>query len=152
MDPSAWQWIWLIATGFFIVGEIAMPGSFFLLPFGCGTALATVFAFAGVNEGWQWAIFLGTSVISLAGLRPLARRLNKAQQPSRVGANRLIGETGVVIEDLDKDLMKMGLIRVGREEWHAETFDGSVINVGNQVEIIEIEGTRAIVKQIEKSQ
>ena len=98
MEADVWQWIWLVATGVFVLGEIAMAGSFFLLPFGVGAGIATVLAFAGADEGWQWAAFLVASLGALAGLRPLARRLNEAEQPARVGANRLVGAVGVVVE------------------------------------------------------
>ena len=54
MDPEIWQWIWLAATGVFVLGELAMAGSFFLLPFGVGTAVATVLAFSNVSESLQW--------------------------------------------------------------------------------------------------
>ena len=152
MDPGSWQWIWLIATAFFVVGEIATPGSFFLLPFGVGSALATVLAFAGVGEGWQWTVFLIASLAALAGLRPLARRLNAAEQPARVGATRLIGAVGVVVEELGGDSSRLGSVRIGREDWHAETPDGTHIAAGIQVEVIEIEGTRAVVRPVNNPQ
>ena len=152
VDPGAWQWIWLIATAFFVIGEIATPGSFFLLPFGVGSALATILAFAGAGEGWQWATFLITSLAALAGLRPLARRLNAAEQPARVGATRLIGAVGVVVEDLGGDPSRLGSVRIGREDWHAETPDGTQVVVGTQVEVIEIEGTRAVVRPVNDQQ
>ena len=148
MDPGAWQWIWLIATAFFVIGEIATPGSFFLLPFGAGSALATILAFTGAGEGWQWAAFLIASLAALAGLRPLARRLNAADQPARVGATRLIGAVGVVVEDLGGDPSRLGSVRIGREDWHAETPDGTHVAAGTQVEVIEIEGTRAVVRPV----
>ena len=45
MDPEVWRWIWLATAATFIVGEIAMTGAFFLLPFGVGAAAATAVAF-----------------------------------------------------------------------------------------------------------
>ena len=52
MDPEAWRWIWLGAAALFVMGEIAMPGAFFLLPFGVGATAATIVAFAGASEPW----------------------------------------------------------------------------------------------------
>ena len=152
MEADAWQWIWLVATGVFVLGEIAMAGSFFLLPFGVGAAIATVLAFAGADEGWQWAAFLVASLGALAGLRPLSRRLNAAEQPARVGANRLVGAVGVVVDDLGGDPSRLGSVRIGREDWHAETRDGSHVTAGTEIEVLEIEGTRAVVKPIDNQQ
>ena len=112
MDPEIWQWIWLAATGIFILGELAMAGSFFLLPFGAGTAVATILAFSNVSEGLQWVAFVVVSVASLAGLRPLARKLNAQEQPAKVGSTRLIGEIGVVTKDLGAGLKENGSIQI----------------------------------------
>ena len=115
MDPEIWQWIWLAATGIFILGELAMAGSFFLLPFGAGTAVATILAFSNVSEGLQWVAFVVVSVASLAGLRPLARKLNAQEQPAKVGSTRLIGEIGVVTKDLGAGLKENGSIQIGEK-------------------------------------
>ena len=152
MEADAWQWIWLVATGVFVLSEIAMPGSFFLLPFGVGAAIATILAFAEANEGWQWAAFLVGSLAALAGLRPLSRRLNEAKQPARVGANRLVGAVGVVVDDLGRDSSRLGSVRIDREDWHAEALDGSHVPAGTEIQVIEIEGTRAVVKPIDNRQ
>ncbi len=45
MDPEVWRWVWLAAAAAFIVGEITVAGTFFLLPFGLGAAVAAVFTF-----------------------------------------------------------------------------------------------------------
>ena len=148
MDPEIWQWIWLAATGIFILGELAMAGSFFLLPFGAGTAVATILAFSNVSEGLQWVAFVVVSVASLAGLRPLARKLNAQEQPAKVGSTRLIGEIGVVTKDLGAGLKENVSIQIGREEWPAETKDMEHIPMGTRVKVIHIEGTRLVVEAV----
>lgn len=146
MDPELWQWIWLTATGFFILAEVAVAGSFFLLPFGVGTAASTILAFAGVDENWQWIAFLGVSVFSLASLRPLARKLNSTESPAKVGSTRLIGEIAVVTKDLTGDMTQQGKVQIGREEWPAETSDQRHVPSGTRVKVVQIEGTRAVVE------
>ena len=144
MEPEVWRWIWLVATATFVVGEIAMAGTFFLLPFGAGAAVATVIAFAGADPAWQWLAFVAVSGAAFAAVRPLARRLNSGDNPVGVGAGRLVGETGVVIADLTPDPAHLGAVRIGREEWHAETTDRSHLPSGTRVEVVQIEGTRAV--------
>ncbi len=151
MDPEIWQWIWLAATGMFVLGELAMPGSFFLLPFGAGTAVATILAFSNANESLQWIAFIVISLASLAALRPLARKLNAQEQPARVGSTRLIGEIGVVTKDLGEALKENGSIQIGREEWPAETLEKGHVPAGTRVKVIHIEGTRVVVEVIQES-
>jgi membrane protein implicated in regulation of membrane protease activity len=148
LDPEIWQWIWLVATGMFVLGELAMAGSFFLLPFGVGTAVATVLAFSNVSESLQWVAFIVLSVASLAALRPLAKKLNAQEQPAKVGSTRLIGEIGVVTKDLGADLTENGSIQIGREEWPAETKGMERIPAGTRVKVTHIEGTRVVVEAV----
>jgi membrane protein implicated in regulation of membrane protease activity len=148
LGPEIWQWIWLAATGMFVLGELAMPGSFFLLPFGAGTAVSTILAFSNVNESLQWIAFIVVSVVSLAALRPLARKLNAQEQPAKVGSTRLIGEIGVVTKDLGENLTENGSIQIGREEWPAETKEMKHISAGTRVKVTHIEGTRVVVEVI----
>ncbi len=150
MEAEIWCWIWLVASATFVVGEIAMAGTFFLLPFGVGAAIATVVAFAGAGASWQWLTFVVVSGGSFAAVRPLAKRLDRGSNPIGVGSSRLIGEKGVVIADLSPDPEQMGVVRLGREEWHAETADGGHLPSGTQIEVVQIEGTRAVVKAVSK--
>ncbi len=146
MDPEVWRWIWLATAATFIVGEIAMTGAFFLLPFGVGAAAATAVAFTGANATWQWLAFVLVSIAAFAGVRPMARRMKRGGNPVGVGADRLVGETGVVVTDLSPDPEHLGTVRIGREEWHAETPDRGHLPAGTSVEVVRIEGTRAVVQ------
>ena len=146
MDPEVWRWIWLAAAATFIVGEIAMTGAFFLLPFGVGAAAATAVAFTGANATWQWLAFVLHSIAAFAGVRPMARRMKRGGNPVGVGADRLVGEPGVVVIDLSPDPDHLGTVRIGREEWHAETPDRGHLPAGTSVEVVRIEGTRAVVQ------
>ena len=145
MDPEVWRWIWLATAATFIIGEIA-TAAFFLLPFGVGAAAATAVAFAGANATWQWLAFVLVSVAAFAGVRPLARRMKRGGNPGGVGADRLVGETGVVVTDLSPDPEHLGTVRIGREEWHAETPDRGHLPAGTSGEVVRIEGTRAVVR------
>ena len=147
MDPEVWRWIWLAAAATFVVGEIAMTGAFFLLPFGVGATVATAIAFTGTAPVWQWLAFVVVSVVSFGALRPLARRMERDGNPVGVGAGRLVGETGVVVTDLSPDPERLGTVRIGREEWHAETPDRGHLPAGTPIRVVLIEGTRAVVQR-----
>jgi membrane protein implicated in regulation of membrane protease activity len=53
-----------------------------------------------------------------------------------------------VITDLTPDPAHLGAVRIGREEWHAETTDRSHLPSGTRVEVVQIEGTRAVVRPL----
>ncbi len=149
MDPEVWRWVWLAAAAAFIVGEITVAGTFFLLPFGLGAAVAAVFAFSGAGSATGWTIFVAVSLVASIAVRPIVRRLNATGDPISVGAERLIGQAGVVIRDLSADADRMGAVRVGREEWHAESVDGVDLPTGTAIEVTDILGTRAIVRPVD---
>ena len=53
-----------------------------------------------------------------------------------------------MIADLTPDPEQMGVVRIGREEWNAETPDQGHLAVGTRIEVLRIEGTRVVVKPI----
>ena len=144
MDTEAWRWIWLVAAVVFAIGEISAAGSFFLAPFAAGAIVSAILAFVGADVAVQWVAFVVVSGASFAALRPLARRLDRSQPTEGIGAKRLIGEEAVVLEAIPAD-QELGLIRVHREEWRAESGEGSEIPAGARVRVVEIKGTRAVV-------
>jgi membrane protein implicated in regulation of membrane protease activity len=148
-EPETWRWIWLGAAVLFGVGEMATPGAFFLAPFGIGAVVASALAFADVPLAGQWAAFLGVSLAALVAMRPLARRLDREGGSDGVGSRRLIGKAGTVLETIEPD--QLGLVRVEREEWRAESADRSTLPPGSSVLVTQVEGTRVIVTSTKES-
>jgi membrane protein implicated in regulation of membrane protease activity len=93
----------------------------------------------------QWLVFVVVSAAAFAALRPLAARLDRDEPSDGVGARRLIGEPATVLSAIPAGNTDLGLIRVHREEWRAESLDGAAIPTGTAVRIVEIRGTRAVV-------
>jgi membrane protein implicated in regulation of membrane protease activity len=144
-SPEVWRWIWLVAAVLFALGEMSAAGSFFLLPFALGALVAAVLAFFGVNVTVEWLAFIVVTAATFAAFRPLARKLDRDTPADGVGAKRLIGERGTVLVDIPPRGDELGLIRVHREEWRAESGDGHPIDKGTPVKVVEIKGTRAVV-------
>ena len=147
-SPEDWRWIWIIAAAVFAVGELATPGSFFLLPFAVGALLAALLAFADVSVAVEWVIFIGASVATLLALRPVAHRLNRSSHDAGVGSRRLLGQSAVVLRDIP-GTGELGLVRVHREKWRAESTDGSPIPSGSLVRVADVQGTRVIVAAVD---
>jgi membrane protein implicated in regulation of membrane protease activity len=142
-EPEQWRWIWLGAAVLFGIGEMATPGAFFLAPFAIGAVVAAALAFADVPIAGEWAAFVGISIAALVGLRPFARRLDRHGGSEGIGSRRLIGRRGVVLQEIVPG--HIGVVRVDREEWRAESADRSAISEGAHIRVTEVEGTRVIV-------
>jgi len=145
-DPDLWRWVWLVAALAFGLGEMASAGTFFLAPFALGAAGAAAVSFLGAPIVLGWIVFVGLSAASFAALRPVARRLEVTHRnPLGVGATRLVGEHGVLLRAVPEGPDEVGLVRLGREEWRAQSLDGTPIEVGTQVTVLEVRGTRVVV-------
>jgi membrane protein implicated in regulation of membrane protease activity len=145
-DPDGWLWVWLLGALFFALGEIATPVMFFLLPFAVGALGAGLLASLDVNLAGQWAMFVGGSLAAFYALRPLARRLDRQGHDDGIGSRRLLGQEATVLEDIPgPGDLGLGMVRVGREEWRAESTDGSPIPTGSQVRVADVRGTRVVV-------
>ena len=136
-------WVWIAIAAFFVVAEIFHMG-FFLLWFGVGAAVAGILALLGFGMGWQLASFIIVSGVLFAVSRRFAERFTKKQPPG-VGADRFIDKKGVVIEEIN-NLKNTGRVRIGKDEWRADSDTGEVISPGQTVEVIKVEGTHLIVK------
>jgi membrane protein implicated in regulation of membrane protease activity len=122
--------------------EIVAPG-LVLLPFGLGAGVAAIAGFLGAPVPVQLLVFLVASFAFYLGLRPLARRLGADAPSDGIGANRLIGITGVVLEPIAAG--ETGLVRVDREEWRAESGIGQELAAGTSIRVTEVRGTRVVV-------
>jgi membrane protein implicated in regulation of membrane protease activity len=128
----------------FAIGEMATPGSFFLAPFAAGALVASLLAFAGVSVLVEWIVFIVVSVAALALLRPLSKRLDREALDHGVGSRRLIGRQATVLRAIPAG-DEIGMVRVDREQWRAQSIDGTAIPAGIPVRIADVQGTRVIV-------
>jgi membrane protein implicated in regulation of membrane protease activity len=144
-DPELWRWIWLGGAVTFGIAELASAGAFFMLPFAVGAGLACVLAFLGAPLLAQWLVFGVVSVALVAALRPLAARLARDHPAEGIGAKRLIGQQGTVLAAIPAGVNELGLVRIHREEWRAETVDGAALPEGSEIRVVEQRGTRVVV-------
>lgn len=151
MDPEFWQWVWLGIAVVFALGEMVNPGSFFLMPFAIGAGAAAVLSAVDAPVGVGWIVFVVVSIASLFALRPLARRLDEDEPVEGIGAKRLIGEQGSVIETIPAG-GELGLVRVNREEWRAASVQGTALAAGTPVRVVEVRGTSVIVHPVPSSE
>lgn len=143
MDPTP------VAVALLVVGvllcaiELVAPG-LVILPFGVGALVASITGFLGAAPVVQAVVFLVVSLVAFVALRPIAKRLNAGDSQDGVGARRLIGAHGVVLEHIDPG--ETGLVRVDREEWRAEAMHGDGLVVGTAIRVVDVRGTRVVVE------
>lgn len=153
IDLNAWPWIWLIvAIVFFIVELTVLAGSFVLLPFGVSAFAASIAGFYDASVEVQWGIFLvGGAALWVLAFK-MARRYIKDDLPLGVGADRLVGLTGIVTAAIDPDdTARKGRVTVGGEVWGALTHDDHVVAEGVRVKVVGVQGTRVVVEPINLS-
>jgi membrane protein implicated in regulation of membrane protease activity len=148
-NPENWVWIWLLTAVGFGVGEILTAGSFFLLPFAVGAAASFGAAALGAGLALQWILFLALSIAAFAALRPIAHRLDRDYPDHGIGANYLRGSQGMVMQGIAANNAELGMVRVERQEWRAESLDGRPIEAGTLVKVAEVRGTRVVVFPVE---
>lgn len=141
LGVPAWA-LWTLAAAALAIGEAFTPGLFFLGPLAVAAAAAALVAAATGPTGALFA-FIVVSVLSIAMLRPLARRHIRLPAISRTGTAALVGKTALVLERVDGS---GGRVKIGGEEWSARLFlDGEALRPGEQVEVAQIQGATALV-------
>jgi membrane protein implicated in regulation of membrane protease activity len=141
---DAWI-IWLVAACVLGVGEMHQ-GGFYLAPFAAGAALAAVVSLIGVGALLSGVVFIASSAIVFATLRPVARRHQRLPPSIRTGAAALVGRPALVLERI-ANAEGVGCVKIdGGEVWTARSYDEhEVIDVGERVEVVEIRGATALV-------
>jgi membrane protein implicated in regulation of membrane protease activity len=135
--------IWLIAAVLLAIGELLTPGLFFLGPVALAAVGAAIAAGVGGGIVLQLIVFIAVSLLSLAFLRPIARRHIHMPALTRTGTAALVGKKAVVLQRVDAN---GGRVRIGGEEWSARAFfEGQTLEPGVRVEVAQIEGATALV-------
>jgi membrane protein implicated in regulation of membrane protease activity len=138
-------WIlWLAIACVLGIGEMHQ-GGFYLAPFAAGAALATVVSLLGVGSLLAVIVFLLSSGLVFATLRPVARRHRRLPPSIRTGAAALIGRRAIVLERIAND-EGVGCVKIDGEVWTARSFDeDQIFDPGERVEVVEIRGATALV-------
>ncbi|MBL3667381.1 NfeD family protein [Streptomyces sp. M2CJ-2] len=142
MDIDAWLW-WLIGAAVLGIALVitAMP-ELGMLAVGAAAA-AVVSGIFGGGAVVQVVVFAVVSTALIAVVRPIANR-QRAQRPHLAsGVDALKGKQAVVLERVDGS---GGRIKLAGEIWSARSLDvARVYEVGQEVDVVEIEGATAIV-------
>lgn len=142
-------YIWFVIACFLSAAEI-LTGGFALIAFGFGGLVAALGAVAGMGLEWQICLFIASSLLFFFFIRPLLVRWNIHKKDSpQTNALGLVGKTAKVVEEIDGEKGK-GRVVIDGDNFMAKSEDGSVIETEKPVEIVSLDSTILIVKNIEE--
>ena len=141
------MWVfWLIAAGVFFIIEMATIG-FLVFWLGIGALLAMVTSFITDSILIQSIVFVLTSTLLLIFTRPLVNKFTKTPKEVKTNAYSIIGKKAIVISKIN-NIEGLGQIKMDGEVWSAKSFTDDDIPEDTEVEIVEIDGVKAVVKKI----
>ena len=137
-----WQ-LWLVLAGIFFVIE-AMTIGFLVFWFGIGALLAMIVSFFTASLAIQTTVFILTSTILLFFTRPFVERFEQNNEV-QTNAFSIVGKTGIVTKEIDP-VSGSGQVKIGSETWSAKSANGQKIPKGTEIEVLEIDGVKAVVR------
>jgi membrane protein implicated in regulation of membrane protease activity len=154
IDLNIWPWVWLgVGILFALVELTVLAGSFVLLPFAVSALLAALLGFYEVPIEIQWLAFVGGGALLWFLLYRYSKVFaEKSELGPGVGADRLIGLQGIVTVTIDPDdVERRGRVNAHGEVWGAISESGRPLPVGTHVEIVQVNGTKVVVRSTDAS-
>jgi len=133
---------WLALLILFSVGEAITVGLTSIW-FAVGSLGALLCALVGGGVWLQLGVFLALSGLTLALVRPLAKKFLSPGY-SATNADRVIGQEAVVTQTID-NLRGQGQVNIAGQTWTARSQDDTVIPEGALVQVLRIEGVKVFV-------
>ncbi len=135
-------WFWAIAIIVFSILE-AITAQLVSIWFVLGSIGGLITAICGGAIWLQIIIFVAISVITLLLTKPFVRKI---VQPTtqKTNADRCIGETGIVTEEIN-NISSTGQVKVGGNVWTARSTNGEIIPTNTLVIVDKIDGVKLMV-------
>jgi len=137
--------IWFVLMLFFLMMESSTV-AVIALWFAAGSLVAMIASLVGAQLWLQVVLFFAVSVVLLAALRPLTKKLFTPKLV-KTNVDAVIGTVGVVTTRVD-NIAATGQVKLGAMEWSARSVSGQTIEKGTQVKVDRIEGVKAFVSPI----
>ena len=137
-----WQF-WLIVAGICLVIEIATVG-FLVFWFGIGALLAMITSFFTDNLIIQTVVFILSSTVLLFFTRPFVNKFSPKEKV-KTNAFSIIGKKGIVTQTINP-ITGEGQVKVGSEVWSAKSSEDVKVEKGLEVEVLDIDGVKAVVR------
>lgn len=141
------QYLWLLILVGAIVVEVMTAGlvSIWFVP---AALVAMVLAFFNVPFYLQVVVFLGLSLILIVLSRTIWKKYTSVKPLEPTNTDVLMGQLAVVTETID-NVNALGEVKINGQRWSARSTDGSIIENGETVKVISIEGVKLICQKAE---
>ncbi len=144
MDAHIMYLVWLSAILIFSIVEgitVQLVSIWFVI----GSVAAFVSSLFNAPIYLQVIIFIAVSVVALVITRPLVKKkLEVKIEPTN--ADRCIGKTATVVEDID-NINGKGQVKVDGKIWSARSTNEDIIKKDTLVTVEKIDGVKLIVKK-----
>lgn len=137
-------WIWIALAVIFGVVEAA-TAQIVTIWFAVGAVGAIIANVVGADTTVQLIVFAAVSILALIIARPYLKKFTKTEM-QRTNADRCIGETAIVIEEIN-NTQGTGQVKVSGNVWTARSGSHAVIPAGEKVTVERIEGVKLIVSE-----
>lgn len=131
--------VWIVAGLVLAALEMLVPG-LVIIWFGVAAVVTGILAIFVRSPFIQFGVFIVLSGLMVVFSQRIARRITH-KEPEQVGANRMVGVTGLVVQPIAPP--ELGRVKVNGDEWRAEA--KVAIARGARVRVLSVEGTRLIV-------
>ena len=139
--------LWLTAAIILVIVEIC-TASFGSICFAIGAGFSALVAGLGGGFVWQILVFAIVSLLTFIFLRPVVIRwLDSKSKEVKTNADALIGRKGIVSERIDAS-QHLGRVAIDGDDWKAVSLDGSFIEKGASVEIVNRDSLILTVKRL----
>ena len=144
MDIEIWH-IWIIIAVILFIFELFVP-TFLFASIAMGCIFSGILSAFDCGLKIQLIAFAIGTLIAFFGVRPLMLKyFYRKNGHIKTNMDALIGKTGRVTETINA-AKNEGRIIVEGEDWKAETEEDEIVNMGEKVEIVQINSTILIVK------
>ncbi|MEA1971810.1 MAG: NfeD family protein [Candidatus Cloacimonadota bacterium] len=135
--------LWIIVGIIFMIIEIFTPG-FYFMSIGAAAILTGLAGFFVNNQLFQIILFIVLCFLFFVFLRKFALQFFlKVNTETNVMA--LVGKKAKVTKQISED--ERGYVKIEGEEWVAISNNNELLEVGDKVKVIKIDGTKVVVQK-----
>lgn len=142
-----YQVLWLVLLIAF-AGIEGITAGLVSIWFCAGSLVALLSTWLGASLPVQIALFVLVSLITMALVRPMARKW-MTPRLEKTNADRILDQEGVVVEEIN-NLRAQGQVKIGGVVWTARSATEGTLPVGTKICVERIEGVKAIVRRKEE--
>ena len=143
MSGETLSTMWAVLIVFFTLVEAFTLGLTSIW-FAVGSLAALIASALGFNLAVQFVAFIIVAMILLIYTRPLARKIFKVGQ-NKTNVDALIGKTGVITVPIENN--ELGQAKLNGQIWTAKGQEHETYSIGEEIEVLAIEGVKLIVKK-----